>query len=75
MKKIIALAFVVLTLQAISLTKAQAQVANNTIVDKVIGVLGDEIILLSELEKQVAYLAQQQKTALPPNAKCLMPNA
>ena len=72
MKKIIALAFVVLTLQAISLTKAQAQVANNTIVDKVIGVLGDEIILLSELEKQVAYLAQQQKTALPPNAKCLM---
>jgi len=72
MKKIFALAFVMLTAQAFWMTKAQAQVANHTVVDKVIGVLGDEIILLSELEKQVAYLAQQQKTALPPNAKCLM---
>jgi len=72
MKKIFALAFVMLTAQALWITKAQAQVANHTVIDKVIGVLGDEIILLSELEKQVAYLAQQQKTALPPNAKCLM---
>ena len=72
MKKIIALAFVILTMQSLFLTKAHAQLANHTVVDKVIGVLGDEIVLLSELEKQVAYLAQQQKTTLPPNAKCLM---
>lgn len=72
MKKIIALAFVLLTAQTLFINKAQAQIANHTVVDKVIGVLGDEIILLSELEKQVAYLAQQQKTPLPPNAKCLM---
>ncbi|HHB79459.1 MAG TPA: peptidylprolyl isomerase [Saprospiraceae bacterium] len=72
MKKIIVFAFWVFTFQAIFLTNVQAQVANHTVVDKVIGVLGDEIVLLSELEKQVAYAAQQQKTALPPNAKCLM---
>lgn len=72
MKKIIAFAFVALFFQSFLVTKVQAQMTNNTVVDKVIGVLGDEIILLSELEKQVAYLAQQQKTALPPNAKCIM---
>jgi len=51
MKKIFALAFVLLTTQAFWITKAQAQVANHTVIDKVIGVLGDEIVLLSELEK------------------------
>ncbi len=72
MKKIFAFAFAMLVAQAFFVTKALAQNANHTVVDKVIGVLGDEIILLSELEKQVAYLEQQQKTPLPPNAKCLM---
>ncbi len=72
MKKIFAFAFAMLVAQAFFVTKATAQNANHTVVDKVIGVLGDEIVLLSELEKQVAYLEQQQKTPLPPNAKCLM---
>jgi len=69
MTKVFVLAFLAFS---IFTPKAQAQLANHTIVDKVIGVLGNEIILLSDLEKQVAYLAQQQKGALPPDAKCMI---
>ncbi len=70
MKKIFVFPLLVLML-AFAAT-LQAQMTNNTVIDKVIAVLGDEIILLSDLEKQVAYASQQQKGELPPNARCMV---
>ncbi len=39
------------------------------ILDKVVAVVGSEIILLSDLEEQYAYL-ESQRGVLPPNARC-----
>ncbi len=70
MKKIFV--FPLLALMLVLSTALQAQMTNHTVVDKVIAVLGDEIVLLSDLEKQVAYAKQQQKGDLPPNARCMV---
>lgn len=39
------------------------------ILDKVVAIVGGEIILLSDLEEQYAYL-ESQRGVLPPNARC-----
>lgn len=50
-------------------TSATAQ--ETKVIDKIVGAVGGEVILLSEIEQQAAYL-QSQKGGLPPNGRCLI---
>lgn len=72
MKKLFAFLLLTILTQVFAPNHANAQLTNQAVVDKVIAVLGDEVVLLSELEKQVAYASQQQKGELPPNLRCLI---
>ena len=40
--------------------------------DKVVGTIGGELVLKSEIEEQYSYLLEKNKGALPPDAKCLI---
>lgn len=62
MKKSIIIAFACLFL-------AQVGFSQKVVIDKVIAKVGSELVLLSELEEQRAYIESQQG-GLPPDAKC-----
>jgi peptidyl-prolyl cis-trans isomerase SurA len=62
MKKILLLLFVAFTIHAS---------AQQYTMDKIVGIVGDEAILLSDIEQQAA-LAQKQNGTLPENAKCMI---
>lgn len=51
------------------ITTNQAQ--EKRLIDKVTGTVGAEIILLSDIESQLAYM-QSQRGSLPPNARCMI---
>ena len=40
--------------------------------DKVVGTIGGELVLKSEIEEQYSYLLEKNKGTLPPDAKCLI---
>ncbi|MCF8236923.1 MAG: peptidylprolyl isomerase [Saprospiraceae bacterium] len=48
-----------------------AQAQEKKLIDKVTGTVGAEIILLSDIESQLAYM-QAQRGAIPPNARCMI---
>ncbi len=59
-----------------SLTGLHAQSAPpDVVVEQVVAVLGNEIVLMSDLEKQLAYIKQQQQGQLPPDARCQVLNS
>ncbi len=47
------------------------QAQERKLIDKVAGTVGAEIILLSDIESQLAYM-QAQRGAAPPNARCMI---
>ncbi len=47
-------------------------IAQREIIEKVIANVGGEIVLLSELEEQLAVVAERQGGNLPPEARCIM---
>ena len=47
------------------------QAQEKKLIDKVTGTVGAEIILLSDIESQLAYM-QAQRGAAPPNARCMI---
>ncbi|MBI1225246.1 MAG: peptidylprolyl isomerase [Bacteroidetes bacterium] len=51
---------------------ASQLVAQREVIDKVVANVGGEYILLSELEEQIALIADKQGGKLPPDARCLM---
>ncbi|MEY3369141.1 MAG: hypothetical protein RI973_2296 [Bacteroidota bacterium] len=42
------------------------------VIEKVIAYVGTEVVLLSELEEQIALLSERQGGKLPPNARCIV---
>ncbi len=51
---------------------ASQLVAQREVIDKVIANVGNEYVLLSELEEQLALIGERQGGKLPPDARCLM---
>lgn len=47
-------------------------IAQREVIDKVIANVGNEYVLLSELEEQIALISDKQGGKLPPDARCLM---
>ena len=46
--------------------------AQREVIEKVIANVGNEYILLSELEEQIALVAERQADNMPPDARCIM---
>lgn len=46
-----------------------ASAQENRLIDKIVGAVGGEVILLSEIEQQLAYM-KAQRGSLPPDARC-----
>ncbi len=61
--------FLSLCLVASLFITAQAQ--EKRLIDKVTGTVGAEIILLSDIESQLAYM-QAQRGSIPPDARCMI---
>ncbi len=52
---------------------AASAFAQKEIIEKVIGFVGSEIVLLSELEEQLALMSEKQESKkLPPEARCMI---
>jgi peptidyl-prolyl cis-trans isomerase SurA len=54
---------------ALGITHAVAQ--ETRLIDKIVGAVGGEVILLSEIEQQMAYL-KAQRGSVPPDARCMV---
>jgi peptidyl-prolyl cis-trans isomerase SurA len=65
--KIIPALFVSLFLASLAIAQPQKVVA-----DKIISIVGDRIILSSEIENTIKDLERQQEGQIPPNAKCMI---
>ena len=51
---------------------ASQMMAQREVIDKVVANVGNEYVLLSELEEQIALIGDKQGGNLPPDARCLM---
>ncbi len=51
---------------------ASQLLAQREVIDKVIANVGNEYVLLSELEEQIALISEKQGGKLPPDARCMM---
>ena len=57
---------------AFGLLLSQSIFAQKEIIDKVVAIVGGELILLSEIEEQHALMVSQNQGEMPPNAKCFI---